>query len=83
MMKVEHPAAAFVAFRWPFLNLFTRLPESPLELKEPWDGHRILDHGLRQRIAPCPFRPSFSVDSPGDIGRVESALKNDQLWGRH
>ena len=71
------------AFRWEFLKLFTSMPESPLEKAESCDSNRICDHGLRQRIAPYPFEPSFSVDSPADIARVESAMKNDALWGTY
>jgi 3-deoxy-manno-octulosonate cytidylyltransferase (CMP-KDO synthetase) len=71
------------AFRWDFLGKFTAMPESPLELAESCDSNRILDNGFRQRIAPYPFRPSFSVDSPGDIGLVEAHMNQDPLWGRY
>ncbi|OGT32134.1 MAG: 3-deoxy-manno-octulosonate cytidylyltransferase [Gammaproteobacteria bacterium RIFCSPHIGHO2_12_FULL_35_23] len=71
------------AFRWHFLKTFTQLPESPLELKESCDSNRILDHGYRQTIAPYPYRESFSVDSPKDIGLVEAHMKNDSLWGKY
>jgi 3-deoxy-manno-octulosonate cytidylyltransferase (CMP-KDO synthetase) len=70
-------------FRWEFLKLFTSMPDSPLEKAESCDSNRICDNGLRQRIAPYPFQPSFSVDSPSDIGRVEAAMKNDPLWGSY
>jgi 3-deoxy-manno-octulosonate cytidylyltransferase (CMP-KDO synthetase) len=70
-------------FRWHFLKTFNSLPESPLELVESCDSNRIFDHGLRQRIAPFPFRPSFSVDSPGDINLVENAMYTDTLWGTY
>jgi 3-deoxy-manno-octulosonate cytidylyltransferase (CMP-KDO synthetase) len=71
------------AFRWHFLKTFNSLPESPLELIESCDSNRILDHGYRQRIAPYPFRPSFSVDSPSDIGLVENVMEQDPLWGKY
>lgn len=71
------------AFRWEFLKLFTSMPESPLEMKEACDSNRILDNGLRQRIAPYPYEPSFSVDSPSDIGLVEAAMKTDPLNGKY
>jgi 3-deoxy-manno-octulosonate cytidylyltransferase (CMP-KDO synthetase) len=71
------------AFRWHFLRTFTGMPESPLELAESCDSNRIMDNGYRQRIAPYPFRPSFSVDSPSDIQQVESHIKSDPLWGRY
>jgi len=71
------------AFRWHFLQTFTGLPESPLEKKESCDSNRIFDHGYRQRVAPYPFKPSFSVDSPADIKTVEAHMANDPLWGKY
>lgn len=70
-------------FRWHFLKIFTSMPESPLEQAESCDSNRFLDNGLHQRIAPYPFRPSFSVDSPEDIARVEAHLVSDPLWGKY
>ena len=70
-------------FRWHFLKWFTAIPESPLEIAESCDSNRICDHGKRQRIAPVPYRPYVSVDSPEDIGRVEAVMKTDPLWGRY
>lgn len=70
-------------FRRSFLDWFTGLPESPLELKESCDSNRICDNGQRQRIAPYPSIPSFSVDSPDDRDRVEAALGEDPLWGTY
>lgn len=71
------------AFRWHFLKTFNQLPESPLELKESCDSNRIMDHGFRQRIAPYPYKPSFSVDSPHDIHLVEQAIVKDEWWGKY
>lgn len=70
-------------FRWGFLNWFTGLPESPLELTESCDSNRICDNGRRQRIAPYPNIPSYSVDSPDDRDLVEAALGDDPLWGQY
>ena len=72
-----------LAFRWHFLKVFNQLPESPLELKESCDSNRIMDHGYRQRIAPYPYKASFSVDSPRDIEQVEKYLASDPLWGKY
>ncbi len=71
------------AFRWFFLKIFTGLPESPLELAESCDSNRILDNGYRQRIAPYPYKPVFSVDSPADVHQVEQYMRNDPLWGAY
>jgi 3-deoxy-manno-octulosonate cytidylyltransferase (CMP-KDO synthetase) len=65
------------AFRWLFLKKFTSMPETPLEIVESCDSNRICDSGYKQRIAPYKYLPSFSVDSPSDIAKVEAAMKND------
>jgi 3-deoxy-manno-octulosonate cytidylyltransferase (CMP-KDO synthetase) len=70
-------------FRWEFLKLFTSLPQSPLEMKEACDSNRLYDNGHHQYIAPYPFRPSYSVDSPHDIATVEAAMQEDALWGKY
>ncbi len=70
-------------FRRHFLRWFTELPESPLEIAEACDSNRICDNGRRQRIAPAPQRPYFSVDSPSDVDLVETALPGDPYWGTY
>ena len=72
-----------LAFRWHFLKTFTSMPESPLELIESCDSNRICDNGFRQKIAPYPFRPSFSVDSLADTETVERHIREDSLWGKY
>ncbi len=72
-----------LAFRWHFLKWFTGEPQSPLEIVESCDSNRICDHGGGQRIAPYPYIPSFSVDSPADRDKVEAHMKNDPLWGEY
>lgn len=70
-------------FRRKFLEWFTATPESPLEILESCDSNRICDNGFRQRIAPIPYRPYFSVDSLADVALVEAALDDDPLWGTY
>lgn len=70
-------------FRLRFLEWFAAAPESPLEIAEACDSNRICDNGFRQRIAPVPWRPYVSVDSPADVARVEAVMKDDPLWGRY
>jgi 3-deoxy-manno-octulosonate cytidylyltransferase (CMP-KDO synthetase) len=65
------------------MQLFTSLPESPLELVESCDSNRICDNGYAQLIAPYRHIPSFSVDSPDDIKRVEDHMLADALWGKY
>lgn len=68
------------AFRWHFLKTFTSLAESPLERVEACDSNRIFDYGYKQRVAPYKFVPSYSVDSPEDIKKVEAAMVNDPIY---
>lgn len=70
-------------FRMHFLDTFNRMPESPLEIKESCDSNRILDNGYRQRIAPYPYRRSFSVDSSNDLKLVEEFIEKDEFWGKY
>lgn len=71
------------AFRWHFLKTFNSMPESRLEMLESCDSNRICDNDLRQKIAPYPAIPSFSVDSPSDLDLVESHIREDLLWGSY
>lgn len=70
-----------LAFRWHYLKTFTDTPQSPLEIAESCDSNRIFDTGFRQRVAPYPYRPSFSVDNPSDVKLVEAHIMKDPLWG--
>ena len=71
------------AFRWHFLQTFTAMEESPLELAEACDSNRVMDNGYKQKIAPYPWCPSYSVDTPEDAARVEQHLDEDPLWGTY
>lgn len=63
------------AFKWFFLKKFYDLPESKLEQIESCDSNRICDNGRGQFIARQPYKPSFSVDTPSDLKKVEKFLK--------
>ena len=69
------------AFRWKYLQAFTRHPETRLEQLEACDSNRILDMNFRQHIAPYPYIESFSVDSMADAALVEKHMLNDPCWG--
>ena len=68
------------AFRWKYLQAFTRHPETRLEQLEACDSNRILDMPLRQYIAPYCGLQAFSVDSPADLPRVEQHMVTDEYW---
>ena len=72
-----------LAFRWAHLQAFTSQAETRLEQLEACDSNRILDMGFAQHIAPYPFVPSFSVDSPSDIALVERHLKGDPIFPQY
>lgn len=78
-----HRIGGIFGFRNRFLKTFTSMPESPLEVQEACDSNRFLDNGFRQRVAPMPHRPYFSVDSPSDIALVEQNMEADPLWGAY
>jgi 3-deoxy-manno-octulosonate cytidylyltransferase (CMP-KDO synthetase) len=70
-------------FRLWFLRKFATLAESPLEIAEACDSNRFCDNGFRQRIAPVPYRPYFSVDTPADAKLVEAHMRADKWWGKY
>ena len=70
-------------FRWRYLKAFTAHPETRLERVESCDSNRVLDMPFRQRMAPYPALPAFSVDSPADVGLVETHMAADPLWQKY
>ena len=68
------------AFKWNFLQKFSNLKESPLELKESCDSNRLYDNNLFQHVADYPYIDSFSVDSLKDLKKVEKFMKKDNFW---
>ena len=62
------------SFRKEALISFTEHSQTRLEKLEACDSNRILDLPFTQTIAPYPYVPAFSVDSPEDILLVEAAL---------
>lgn len=72
-----------LAFRWHALRAFLALPVSHLELVEACDSNRICGNGLKQRVAPYPYTPSFSVDSQADRALVEREIEKDPFWGKY
>jgi 3-deoxy-manno-octulosonate cytidylyltransferase (CMP-KDO synthetase) len=71
------------AFRWHMLKRFNALEESPLEKQEALDSLRLMDNGLKQRVAVYGGSRAYSVDSPGDAALVESAIRADKYWSRY
>ncbi len=72
-----------LAFRWHYLQTFLSLEPTPLEIQEACDSNRICGSGLKQRVAPYPNIPSYSVDSPADREYVEQEIVKDPFWGKY
>ncbi len=72
-----------LAFRWKTLRQYTDLPESPLEIVESCDSNRLYDYGIKQRIAPYKYLPSFAVDNPIDIKKVEDVMVTDEIFKKY
>ncbi|MFA4884201.1 MAG: 3-deoxy-manno-octulosonate cytidylyltransferase [Candidatus Margulisiibacteriota bacterium] len=68
-----------IGFRGDFLQEFTRLERTPLELIEGIDMLRAIEHDLpiASGVSEYITQP---VDTPEDIGRVIALLKNDPYW---
>lgn len=62
-----------ISFRRDFLLEYTRMTPTPLEVAESVDMMRILEHGLKVRMAPTRYQ-SFSVDTEIDRIRVEAYM---------
>lgn len=68
------------SFKWHFLEKFSNMKESPLEIVESCDSNRLYDNGYTQRLSPFPYVKSFAVDSPKDINRVEDHMVDDPYY---
>jgi 3-deoxy-manno-octulosonate cytidylyltransferase (CMP-KDO synthetase) len=64
-----------IPFRRDFLLEYTRMTPTPLEVAESVDMMRILEHGLRVRMAPTRHNTQ-AVDTPQDLIRVEALMNS-------
>ncbi|MCF8031908.1 MAG: 3-deoxy-manno-octulosonate cytidylyltransferase [Desulfarculaceae bacterium] len=71
-----------IAFRSDFLQTFTKLAPTPLEIVESVDMNRALEHGFRVKAVEVAGR-MIGVDMPGDVARVEAQLANDPLFDQY
>ncbi|EQA36554.1 3-deoxy-D-manno-octulosonate cytidylyltransferase [Leptospira inadai serovar Lyme str. 10] len=63
-----------IPFRRDFLIEYTKLEPTPLEIIESVDMMRILEHGLKVKMAPTKYKTS-AVDTPEDLKRVEKLME--------
>lgn len=77
--KVANPPmgkqVCIIPFRRDFLLEYTRMQPTPLEIAESVDMMRILEHGLKVKMAPTRHQ-SFAVDTEADRMRVEACMKS-------
>jgi len=66
-----------IPFRRDYLLEYTRLPPTPLELTESVDMMRILEHGMKVRMAPTKHNTQ-AVDTLADLNKVEQLMNNLQ-----
>ncbi len=71
-----------IPFRRDFLLKFSRLRSMPLEKIESIEMLRVLEHGLKVKMV-LTQQKTFSVDTPGDLRYVASAMKRDPLRRRY
>jgi 3-deoxy-manno-octulosonate cytidylyltransferase (CMP-KDO synthetase) len=67
-----------IPFRRDFLRTFASLEPTPLESAESIDMLRALEHGYRVRMVRT-AHVTWSVDTPGDLAHVETAMARDPL----
>lgn len=76
--KVDHvpmgKQVCIIPFRRNFLIEYTRMAPTPLEVAESVDMMRILEHGLKVRMAPT-IHSTQAVDTPDDLKRVERLMQ--------
>jgi 3-deoxy-manno-octulosonate cytidylyltransferase (CMP-KDO synthetase) len=71
-----------IPFRRPFLAQFAALAPTPLERAESIDMLRALEHGYPVRMART-AHVTCSVDTPDDLTRVASMMRDDPLVSRY
>ncbi|MBW2107181.1 MAG: 3-deoxy-manno-octulosonate cytidylyltransferase [Deltaproteobacteria bacterium] len=65
------------AYRKHFLDYFTSLPQTRLEVLERLEQNRVLEHGSRIKVV-VTTHDSLEVDTPNDIKKLESVLANPE-----
>lgn len=67
-----------IAFRYDFLQTFSALKPTPLEIIESVDMNRAVEHGYKVRMVLTKGH-MIGVDVPADVTKVEMALKEDKI----
>jgi 3-deoxy-manno-octulosonate cytidylyltransferase (CMP-KDO synthetase) len=76
-MPVWHHQGLY-AYRRDFLDIYTRLPQTPLELAEKLEQLRALEHGFTIRVSTV-TEQSLEINTPDELVRAQTwALQDDQ-----
>jgi 3-deoxy-manno-octulosonate cytidylyltransferase (CMP-KDO synthetase) len=68
-----------IPHRRDFLLKFNEIEPTPLEKVESIDMMRLIEHGYKVKMVPTE-REVCSVDTPADLEKVESIMKEDSLF---
>jgi 3-deoxy-manno-octulosonate cytidylyltransferase (CMP-KDO synthetase) len=71
-----------MGFAAAFLDRFSALPQTPLEIVESVDMLRVLEHGLPISLVKTEFE-TIGVDTPADLARAETMLRTDPVTRRY
>ncbi|MCX8130826.1 MAG: 3-deoxy-manno-octulosonate cytidylyltransferase [Clostridia bacterium] len=78
MSYKKYKQLGIIAFRKDFLQKFTALTPTPLEIVESVDMLRAIEHGYKIRMVLTEFQ-SIGVDTPEDLERAEKLMAKDKL----
>ncbi len=65
------------AYRYDFLNVFTKLEEGYLEKLEALEQLRALEYGYRLKVVETPY-DSVEVDTPAELARVARIIRGEE-----
>jgi 3-deoxy-manno-octulosonate cytidylyltransferase (CMP-KDO synthetase) len=71
-----------MGFAASFLDRYSTLPQTPLEVAESVDMLRVLEHGLPIALVRTEDE-TIGVDTPADLARAETMLRADPLTARY
>lgn len=66
-----------IGFSWDFLQKFSDLLQTPLEIVESVDMLRVLEHGFPLKLVFTDVE-TIGVDTPADLARAEGVLRTDE-----
>ncbi len=69
-----HKQVCIIPFRRDFLLAYNTLAPTPLEIAESVDMMRVLEHGMKVRMAPT-CHDTHAVDTPEDLKKVERLMQ--------